>query len=377
MRVIQVVPQISEQASGPSYCVSSLSSELAEGRVDVQLHVLGAEQPDVEGAHVVGHPGWSMPKKLGVSPHMRRSLADQASEADIMHNHSLWMMPNVYSGQAVRGNKCRLVVSPHGTLAPWALRRSRWSKRLAWALGQGQVVRKAHCLHATSQMELKSIRDRGLKNPVAVIPNGIHLPPLQKHDDADGQKTLLFLGRIHPVKGVDNLLKAWRTIQDHHPSWRLRIAGPDNGGYMEAMATLANDLATQRVEFVGPVYGEAKWKAYQSADLYVLPTRTENFGVTIAEALASGVPAIVTKGAPWNGLEQKSCGWWIDHGVDALTDCLSDAMTLPKTRLLEMGQRGRHWMREDFSWQRVSSEMLSTYQWLLGGGAPPAFVDIA
>jgi glycosyltransferase involved in cell wall biosynthesis len=125
---------------------------------------------------------------------------------------------------------------------------------------------------------------------------------------------------------------------------------------------------------VGAVRGKAKWDTYRNADLFVLPTYSENFGMTVAEALASGVPAIVSKGAPWKKLEERKAGWWIDIGIDPLVSCLEDALAQVPDALNEMGQRGRNWMKEEFSWDRLGQQMDETYRWILDGSLKPEWV---
>lgn len=180
----------------------------------------------------------------------------------------------------------------------------------------------------------------GFRQPVAIIPNGIDIPsPIEK--TPGGMRTLLFLGRIHPVKGLDMLLPAWGSVQVCFPDWELRIIGPDNGGYLDKMRSLASKLGLMRVEFFGPLFGAEKWQAYAEADLFVLPTCSENFGMSVAEALASGMPAIVTRGAPWSGLSGYGAGWWVEPSRDALVASLENAMALPADSLMAMGQCGR------------------------------------
>ena len=244
---------------------------------------------------------------------------------------------------------------------------------------QGPAVHRADCLHATSEREYEDIRAAGLRGqPVCVIPNGIDVSRMKSKPTkltARG-RVVLFLGRIHPVKGVDILLRAWAAVGHKFPEWELRIAGADNNGYLARMQTLAEDLKLERVIFCGPLYGNAKQAAYREADLYVLPTHTENFGVTVAESLASGTPAIVTKGAPWNGLEEHRAGWWIDIGIDPLVCCLEEAMSRSSGELASMGGAGREWMMKDFSWPKIGQMMHLTYEWLLYGGETPAWVRV-
>lgn len=306
---------------------------------------------------------------------MNRWLLKSArnGDVDLLHNHSLWMMPNVYPGRVARKYKIPLVVSPRGTLSGWAMQSGSAVKRFFWPLIQRPALASTTCFHATADFEYHDIRRMGFRQPVAIIPNGIDIPDLLPKSRKD-HRTLLFLGRIHPIKGLDMLLPAWRVVQDRFPEWNLRIIGPDNRGYLLQMQRLASDLCLERVEFSGPQYGEQKWKAYRDADLFVLPTYSENFGMAVAEALASGTPAIVTKGAPWSGLAAHQAGWWIDLGIDPLVACLEAALAKLPMELATMGQRGRGWMDAEFSWPHVGQRMAETYCWILKGGSKPEWV---
>jgi glycosyltransferase involved in cell wall biosynthesis len=246
---------------------------------------------------------------------------------------------------------------------------------MIWPL-QRETLTRAACLHATAEEEFHHIRKMDLSAPVAIIPNGIDMPTLHHHTAGGGRKQLLFLGRIHPTKGLDLLLQVWQKIERLLSEWELRIIGPDNGGYLEEMKTLSKEMDLRRVYFEDALYGEDKWRAYQSADLYILPTHTENFGITVAEALANGVPAIVTTGAPWEGLKHNDCGWWINRDEQTLYVTLLEAMSLSRNELREMGERGRSWMESEFSWDEIGRKMHLTYEWLLGGGPPPDWVRV-
>jgi glycosyltransferase involved in cell wall biosynthesis len=238
-----------------------------------------------------------------------------------------------------------------------------------------RAARAASCLHATSRQEYQDIRAFGLKAPIAIIPNGIDvLPSEPKGPPNGGQRTVLYLGRLHPKKGLDRLLDAWELIEDHHPEWQLDIVGPIDGDYAQMLkARIAADAAS-RVCLVGPLYGEAKLEAYRRADLFVLPTLNENFAMTVAEALAQGTPVISTKGAPWAGLVSYGCGWWIDHGTEPLAAAMDEAMSISRAQLASMGEAGRAWMCRDFNWTSVAASMQSVYHWLSGRGERPSCV---
>jgi glycosyltransferase involved in cell wall biosynthesis len=320
----------------------------------------------------------SMVRDLRCSSGLARALHDLVPKADVIHNHGLWLMPNVDAGRAALLARKPFIVAPRGMLAPAALAFSRTKKRIVWALLQGDVVRRASCIHATSEQEHDEIRDFGLKNPVAIVPNGIDLPELGARSTsatATG-RVVLSLGRIHPKKGLDRLVRAWARLEAANPDWRLRIVGPDELGHAGALVALASELKARHVSVEKSVAGDAKIAAYQQADLFVLPTLNENFAITVAEALAAGTPVIATKGAPWRALQSEGCGWWIDHGVEPLAAALANAMVMRREALQAMGAKGRAWMARDFSWDRVARDMLDIYRWLALRGEPPGTVQL-
>lgn len=377
MRVIHVVPAISEEATGPSYSVPRLCESLIGTGVDVQLAVLDWAVMPVRLSYQKTFPLWLGPRCLGVSPKMRRWLKQEVTSGrvEIIHNHSLWMMPNVYPGNAVRDSRCRLVVSPRGTLSTRALEINALQKKFFWHVLQAPALRAASCFHATAESEYEDIRRLGFRQPVCILPNGIDVPPLEQAPKS-GRRQLLFLGRIHPIKGIDNLLHVWQAVEHRFPDWELHIVGPDNGGYLAEMQGLAAQLRLERVVFRGPLFGEEKLRAYRAASLFVLPTHSENFGMTVAEALAAGTPAIVTTGAPWGGLDNEGAGWWIDIGVDPLVACLEQALATQPAHLVEMGRAGREWMLRDYSWERIGAQLSAVYRWLLEGGETPPWVRL-
>jgi glycosyltransferase involved in cell wall biosynthesis len=352
--------------------------------VDVELHVLAEKGTTARlrdtPYRLVEHPSWSVLPRLGLSPAMSRGLSRSAKTAEIMHNHSLWMAPNVYPGWAVRGTTCKLVCSPHGTLNPAALERSAWRKRLVWWAGERRVVLGADLLHATAESEFLAMRAVGAKGPVAVVPNGIDVPAVAEEERraarasvGAGRRRLLYLSRVHPTKGVEDLVRAWAQLSPRFPEWELVVAGTNDLGHATQMHDLAYSLGLERITFPGPIFGVEKTRLYLSAELFVLPSHTENFGIVVAEALASGVPAVVSQGAPWPELESRGCGWWPAIGPGPLTEALALAMSEAPERLASRGAIGREWMRE-FAWAKAAAQLRSAYEWVVGGGPVPACV---
>lgn len=304
------------------------------------------------------------------------ATAREIPNADIVHCHGLWQMPMIVAASQARRRAKPLVLTPHGMLGAAALAFSPRKKALFSAVWQNRVNRQAACLHATSPEEHDDIRAAGLTNPVAVVPNGIDLPDPVTKRPSPAARTLLWLGRVHPKKGLDLLIAAWARIEAAHPDWRLRIAGPDERGHTGELRVLAARLGTRRVAFEGPLFGDDKLAAYREAELFVLPSLNENFAMTVAEALAAGTPVVCTRGSPWSGLDANGCGWWVDQSVDALAAALDRAMRLPSQELAAMGRRGRDWMARDFSWDAAARDMLAVYDWLAGRADRPSNVRL-
>lgn len=363
MKLLHVVPRIDQEAAGPSYSVPRLCQALAARGHEVELSCIAAREA-IPGVRLDLHPDWPILKRFEVSTSLARALRQKAGQADVVHNHSLWSMVNVASGLVIPGRHAKLVTSPRGTLSPWALSRTRQLKRLLKPL-QWRALERADLLHATSEQEFADIRAQGLRAPIAVIPNGIDAPASLPAREKDERRRVLFLGRIHPTKCIDRLLQAWRGLEAAHADWDLVIAGRGEEDYVRSLKALSESQRLQRVKFAGPVFGVDKTLAYRNADILVLPSHSENFGMVVAEALAHGCPVIASKGTPWEGLEREACGWWVEHDVEALAATMDAAMHLPRFHLQAMGERGRGWMRRDFSWESVAERMESAYAWLL------------
>ena len=379
VRIIHTIPSIAEVSSGPTYSVMRLAAQLVGSGHDLTLACLDRDGHPPTPSWVTRFPGTRFGRRLGFSPAMRRWLRSLPPDPQtIIHNHSLWMMPNVYAGDAARRLRIPYVVSPRGTLQPAAFHSGSMLKRAFWPLVQRPSLAGVRCFHATSESEATQICTMGFGCPIAVIPNGIDLPNLPP-DDGHRRKEVLYLGRIHPIKGIDVLLRAWRRLEPVHAEWSLRIVGPDNRGHLDRMQALAAELGVERVRFEGELVGDRKVRAYREASAYVLPSRTENFAMTVAESLACATPAIVSRGAPWQGLGARQCGWWVDAQDDAIGAALHQAMSCEPSVLREMGMRGQEWMRAEFSWEAVGRRMEDLYRWVLSGmprdGVPSTIVS--
>jgi glycosyltransferase involved in cell wall biosynthesis len=229
-----------------------------------------------------------------------------------------------------------------------------------------------------------------------VIPNGVTLPTEVQKSEAGSRKsagrTILFLSRIHPKKGLLDLVEAWTAVIQNSEfgiqnsdMWRVVVAGGDENGHLaEVKAEIAKLGARSReqgakrfeesFQFIGEVADEAKWDLYRNADLFVLPTHSENFGIVIAEALACGMPVITTRGTPWEDLITHRCGWWVEIGAKPLAEALNEAMRLSDEERRAMGLRGRRLVEENYTWPAAAKKMMAVYRWMLESGLRPECV---
>lgn len=376
MKIVHTSGSLEDEASGPSYSVPATARATQALGHDVHVMSIGpARVTDDTGFthHQFDNAAGTVPvlRGLSLAPKMKRAL--RAQKPDIIHTQGLWLMPNIYAAQVARPQKTPFVITVRGMLAPAALSYSKGKKAVFGTVFQKRALASAQMLHATSEQEYRDIRSFGLTQPVLLAPNGIDIPVI-KPRPARTQKTLLFFGRLHPIKGLDNLIEAWAALESSVPEWSLSLRGIGDESYIQSLNDKIQTLGLSRVTIGGGVYGEEKVALYQSADIYILPSQSENFGITVAESLASGTPVICTTGAPWSGLSSHDCGWWTDQDPQSLQTCLKEALFTPQDKSLAMGNRGREWMRSEFSWHSIALQLESAYEWLLGAADKPLAV---
>ena len=325
------------------------------------------------------------PPAFGYAPGLCQSL--KRTEYDIAHCHGIWMYQTVANMMASRRCRKPYMISPHGMLDPWAVRNSHWKKVLAANLYEDTHLRGASCIRALCNSEQDAIRTYGLKNPVCVIPNGIDLPtsnsfckPPWSEAVLEGKKVLLYLGRIHPKKGLVNLLKAWQSCKADGSNlklsgWTLVIAGWDQGGHETELRSLANDLGIgQEVVFVGPQFDVAKQACYHHADAFILPSFSEGLPMVVLEAWAHHLPVIMTPQCNLPEGVEADAAINVDTAAEDIVKGLMHLSGMTAAERQSMGERGFQLVRERFSWTNIAEDTKRVYEWILGGGSPPACV---
>lgn len=285
--------------------------------------------------------------------------------ADVVHLTAVYSFPTLPTLLACKLFSKPLIWSPRGALQRWSGSAKVKRKQLWQRLCAGVAPREL-TLHVTSAEEARESRLAFPQAHIAVIANGVEIPPLLKSQRQAKPIHLVFLGRLDPKKGIENLIDACALLK-RTGQWQfsLTIAGAGNPLYTQSLRDkiAALNLAGE-VDMIGAVYGQAKADLLERASLVVVPSHTENFALVVAEALAHGVPVIASKATPWRKLEENGCGLWVDNDAASLADAIERMAHMPLT---EMGRRGRDWMAREFSWQERAAEMMQLYQSSLHG----------
>ncbi len=339
---------------GPAYSVPRLAMALGDAGADVGLWSPDGSAQELPAA--VSHP--RVTRFAG-------SIAAAISEfgdPDLIHDNGLWRRHNHQIARVSRKLDVPRVVSVRGMLEPWALRHRSLKKKIAWSGYQKRDLISAAWLHATTVEEAVNIRSITGAPPTYVIPNGIDVPDVRGSKVVESSiRTAVFLGRLYPVKGLPDLIEAWGRVKP--AGWRLVIAGPDEKGHLTDLQriVLAGNLESV-VTFPGPLTGAAKSALLEQSSLFVLPSRSESFGIVVAEALSFGVPVMTTTAVPWPSLESSRCGWRVPPDVASLAAGLRRATSMNEVSLREMGARGRNLMVRDYQWASIADEFLVRYR---------------
>jgi glycosyltransferase involved in cell wall biosynthesis len=315
-----------------------------------------------------------------VDTSLQRRLKNTIRAATGVHIHGVWETHCMIAAGIARECKRPYVISVHGMLEQWALRSKRLKKALYAALVEIRRMQRAACLRALSLDEVDDYRRLGLTNPIAIIPNGTDAQPgatpglfLDAYPQLTGKRTILFLGRLHQKKGLQLLLQAWARVSSKADDVHLVIAGPDSENMRASLEKVTDELKLRSsVTFTGMLTGEQKWSAFAAASLFVLPSYSEGFSIAILEALAMGLPVIVTTPCHIPEVAIHDCGWVIQPAVGPLEQALADFFSLSREEADLIGKRGRDLVRTRFHSSVVANEMAQVYDWLQGGSTPTA-----
>ena len=355
-------------SGGPSVSVPELCRALAtlEG-IDVHLVARLTSDPTVSESDSNFQIHWTDGLSSSITRILDELADDEARDvrpATIIHLHGLWDPLMHHASREAYKRNLPTVYSIRGMLEPWALRHKRWKKRIGWWSYQRRDLSRAALLHGTSPMELASIKRAGLNTlPSVAIANGVSLPeslpPVASR--MDNSQILGFLGRLHPIKGLPNLVEAW--AQGAPSGWILKLAGPDCDGHKQVLEDLIHRLGvSDSIHLVDSLDQKGKWEFLSSVDCLILPSFSENFGMVVAEALAAGTPVAATTASPWEILEKNDAGWSVAPDVESISTFLDKLSSRTSEELKDMGSRGRQLVEQEFTWQAIAARFATEYK---------------
>ena len=395
MKILHVVPSLSLMSGGPSFTVPSLCSHLANLNLGVRIltvdtgsvdetykprQELSSNTVSVKAVSCIGSTKYRMIWSPSFPLAMQNELL--SFKPDLVHIHGIWRMENYVAARSAMHANIPIMYSLRGAAKRWAMEQKRLKKKIAWKIYQERDLKYASVLHATAEREADDLRQLGLTQPIALIPNGIErfMPGDVLEDNSQtarelrSNRTILFMSRVHPGKGVDMLIDAWSSVR--RPGWRCHVVGPGDDAYKSEMKERAKARGVgDDFAFFDMAIGDEKWRRYREAEIFILPTSSENFGMVVAEALSAGVPVITTKGAPWRALQEQRCGWWVSVETNAVATAMQEAMDLSDAERREMGERGRRFVEAHYAWSKVAEKMADVYRWVCGQGEKPACIQ--
>ena len=370
IQVATLVSSISRRAGGLFYSVRHLNCAIRQCGIDVSVFSLKDECTNVDRDAWDGVPVTTCdvhrPAGFGFSPDLRREVFRASPQ--LLHLHGLWMYPSYVASHWSNASGKPVVVSPRGMLDSWALKNSAWKKKIAGWLYENRNLRSAACIHALCESEYRSIRAYGLTNPVCIVPNGVDLPspidkkvapPWSSQIGAD-KEVMLFLGRIHPKKGLANLIRAWGILKSSKfaalDDWHLVVAGWSQKGHEDELKRLAQGLNLgASVSFTGPLYGAAKDAALRAAKAFILPSFSEGLPMAALEAWAYGLPVIITRECNLPEGFDAGAALEIRPEVDSVAEGLRSFFGLSQSARMQIGRNGLGLVRSKFAWPSIAA----------------------
>ena len=377
LNVLHVTPSMSPEWGGPVVAVSELTSELSRQGVGCQIvttrgHRVGINQIPSNGVPIYScDTGFPARFWTAYSGELPRFLNDKAGGFDLIHIHQVWHYPGYAAFRAAGKHKLPCVLTIHGELSEWGLRQKALKKRIYRLLLLDGMLRNVNALHALTRAEKEQVARLGYETPVVVAPNGIKATPfkalpdpsefIQRYPVLKGKRIILFLGRLHAKKGLDILARSFSILAKRFEDIVLLVVGPNKFGTREKMESiLSSENLLGRTMFTGLLTGEDKLAAINCADLFVLPSHSEGFALTVLEAMAARLPVVITKGCEFNEVSEHGAGLVVeaDEGqiAEAITTLLSDADLCKR-----MGQKGHKLVNERYTWQAAAATMANLY----------------
>lgn len=387
MKILHVIARMAARDGGPPKACFEMARAVARLGHDVSIfstNMDGGGELDVPVGQPVLRDGVEhryfpigRPRFWGTSWEMARALETKIPEVDVVHMHSLYFFHDWVVGRVCSRANVPYILRPHGTLDPYIYRRHRWRKAIVEHLFQNRVTRNAAALHFTTEEEGVLARPYGFGVPGVVIPNGLEVDEYESlpgrggfragHPEIGEGPIVLFLGRLNFKKGLDILVPAFASILKQRPDARLVLAGPDDGLRAQTEEWVHQHGLTSSVVFTGMVEGKDKLALLADSDLFVLPSYSENFGIAVIEAMASGLPVAVSdKVNIWREISAADAGWVTPVAIEPFEEAMMDALANPEAAR-RRGQNGRRMVAEKYQWPQIAHRLEQTYRSVAAG----------
>lgn len=360
MKIIHYIPSIDRIAGGTSTYMQVLAKGLGE-LADVHIITHASENPlPIENCII---------HNVSVYNPINSRFKNEVSKLfdvikpDLVHVNCCWMPACAFIQQMAQKRNIKVVLTPHGMLEPWIIKRHYWTRKVpALWLYQRAAIQKADCIQATAESERDNLMKLGYNSNIKVVKLGIDADGIEMKKSWKKTRQILFLSRVHVKKGINFLIEAAAELRSELQGYKIIVAGEGDAAYVAEMQQMISDRGLQDiVQLIGGVYGNDKWRLFQTSDFFVLPTHSENFGLANAESLASGTPVITTMGTPWNDLNSSNAGAWIEIGTQPLVETLRRFLSFSDEELEIMGKNGRKLIENKYSAKVMAEEMMRVY----------------
>ena len=381
MKILVVVPALGSVYGGPSKSVVELTQALGNRGIDIDLvttNANGSDSLDVplncwiakEFYRIQYFPYWAI-KDYKISFSLTKWLWNNVKNYDLVHTNAIFSYAILPAYWACQKDRVPYIVTPRGMLEPWALSYKAWKKRFYYRLLEKPALNRANAIQMLASTEAKRTESLNLKAPFTIVPNGIHrqdFEPLvspelfyQKFPETKNKQLIIFLGRIDPKKGLDLLANAMGKIHDQFSQAHLVIAGPDNIGFLNTAKNYFSEAGClDKVTFTGILTGRLKYSALSAAEIYVAPSYSEGFSMSVLEGMASGLSCVITTGCNFPEAAELNAAYEVDIDADkianALTKCLQNSQEAKA-----MGERARKLILEQYTWDSIATKLIDVY----------------
>lgn len=381
MKILVVIPALGSIYGGPSKCVLELTQALSYRGVNVDLvttNANGCDSLDVplnrwiekDNYRLQYFSYWAF-KDYKISWSLTKWLWNNVNNYDLVHTNAIFSYAILSAYWACQKNRVPYIITPHGMLEPWALSYKAWKKKFYYALLEKPALNRANAIQMLASTEAQRIKSLKLKTPFAIIPNGVHrrdFEPLvsselfyQQFPETKNKQLIIFLGRIDPKKGLDLLANAMGKIHLKFPEAHLIIAGPDNIGFLPtAKQYFADAECLDKVTFTGLLTGQLKYSALSAANIYVAPSYSEGFSMSVLEGMASGLPCVITTGCNFPESAEANAAYVVDINAEKIADALTKCLQHSE-EAKAMGERAKKLILEQYTWDSIAAKLIDTY----------------